>query len=257
MSHRLKILISALSLLSGYSLPLIAKAETTPGAAWIEPKSGMQFAWVPSGCFSMGGDESIDGQPIHKVCVKGFWIGRYEVTQAQFQFVMGNNPSNSKADNKPVESVNLDDVSSFVEELSFTTGTKFRLPSEAEWEYACRAGGAHEKYCGGGGRPDRMAWYESNSGKETHPIGQLAANDWGVYDMSGNVWEITQDCWNDSYIGAPNDGSAWKTGDCGRRVLRGGSWLNIPTFLRAADRVSFDTGNSYLNVGMRLARSAP
>ncbi len=257
MNHRLNVLISALTLFFGFLLPHLTYAEPAPASAWTEPKTGMQFVWIPTGCFSMGGDESVDGQPIHKVCVKGFWIGRYEVTQEQYQQVMGSNPSNSQGPTKPVESVNMDEVSSFVEEMSFSTGTKVRLPSEAEWEYACRAGGAHEKYCAGGGRPDRMAWYESNSGKETHPVGQLAANDWGLYDMSGNVWELMQDCWNDNYTGAPVDGSAWKTGDCGRRVLRGGSWLNIPTFLRAADRVSFDTSNSYLNVGFRVARSQP
>jgi formylglycine-generating enzyme required for sulfatase activity len=231
--------------------------ERAAGTLWTEPKTGMEFVWIPSGCFQMGGDVEKSEQPVHMVCVKGFWMGRHEVTQAQYQQVMGNNPSRFLGANQPVDQVAWDDASNFTEEMSYTTGIKVRLPSEAEWEYACRAGGAHEKYCGGGGRPDRLGWYYDNSEKHTHPVGQLAANDWGLYDMSGNVWEWIQDCYNENYIGAPADGSAWKTGDCGKRMLRGGSWFNYQTNLSATYRNFNYAGNPVNVYGFRVARTLP
>lgn len=233
-----------------------AASEPAAGKVWAEPKTGMEFVWVPSGCFNMGGSEDDEG-PVHKVCVKGFWMGRYEVTQAQYRQVMDKNPSQFLGSDKPVEQVSWDDASNFAEEMGNNTGTKVRLPSEAEWEYACRAGGAHEKYCGPGGRPDRLAWYRDNSGKQTHAVGQLAPNDWGLYDMSGNVWELTQDCEHESYRGAPADGSAWKSGDCGSRVVRGGSWAGISDNLRAAVRSDIDTGIRFYIYGFRVARTLP
>jgi formylglycine-generating enzyme required for sulfatase activity len=188
-------------------------------------------------------------------------MGKYEVTQGQYQQVMGNNPSKFRGNNNPVETVSWSDAKGMAEEMSYSTGTKVNLPSEAQWEYACRAGGAHETYCGGGGRPDRMAWFEGNSGKQTHPVGQLAANDWGLYDMSGNVWELVQDYSSDSYSGAPTDGSARSrpgNGENGSlRVARGGSWNNGPQFLRAANRFDNDPAFRYEHDGFRLARTLP
>jgi len=231
--------------------------ERPAGTVWTEPKTGMEFVWIPTGCFQMGGDADKSEQPVHKVCIKGFWMGRYEVTQAQYQQMMGNNPSRFLGPDKPVEQVAWDDALNFAEEMSYRTGSKVKLPSEAEWEYACRAGGAHERYCGAGGRPDRLAWYGENSEKNTHRVGQLAANDWGLYDMSGNVWEWIQDCHNDNYNGAPADGSAWKSGDCGKRMLRGGSWFNYQTYLRAAFRNFNFAGNPTNITGFRVAITSP
>jgi len=127
-------------------------AEPVAGTPWTEPKTGMQFVWIPTGCFEMGGIEET-AKPIHKVCVKGFWMGRYEVTQAQYKQVMGEYPSSIRASNNPVETIAFEDAGEFAEEMSRRTGTSVRLPSEAEWEYACRAGGSHKKYCGEGENP--------------------------------------------------------------------------------------------------------
>lgn len=242
-----------------------AASEPAAGKVWAEPKTGMEFVWVPSGCFNMGGSSASDKeeqhayeeQPVHKVCVKGFWMGRYEVTQAQYQQAMGNNPSHFLGSNKPVEQVSWNDASNFSDEMKNSTGTQVRLPSEAEWEYACRAGGAHQKYCGSGSRPDRLAWYRDNSGKETHAVGQLGSNDWGLYDMSGNVWEWTQDCYNETYRDAPADGSAWETGECNMRMVRGGSWAGILDNVRAAIRNETATGIKFYIYGFRVAITPP
>ena len=233
------------------------KSEPAAGATWTEPKSGMEFVWIPSGCFQMGGDGDKNEQPVHKVCVKGYYLGKYEVTQAQYQQVMGKNPSHFRGDGNPVEQVSWHEAKSFIEEINYSASVRLRLPSEAEWEYACRAGGEHETYCSGGGRVDRFAWYEGNSGKTTHPVGQLAANAWGLYDMSGNVWEWVEDCYNENYNGAPSGGTAWKVGSCERRVLRGGSWFYDARNTRAANRVDGDPALRNNNYGFRLARTLP
>jgi formylglycine-generating enzyme required for sulfatase activity len=242
-----------------------AASEPAAGKVWAEPKTGMKFVWVPSGCFIMGGSSASDKeeqhafeeQPVHKVCVKGFWMGRYEVTQAQYQQVMNKNPSHFPGSDKPVEQVSWGDALKFAEEMGNSTGTQIRLPSEAEWEYACRAGGAHKMYCGPGVRPDRLAWYIQNSGKQTHAVGQLTPNDWGLYDMSGNVMELTQDCENESYRGAPADGSAWESGNCGSHVTRGGSWTSIPANVRAAVRSDIDSDIPFYIYGFRVVRTLP
>ncbi len=135
------------------------KMEPAAGTVWTELKTGMGFAWIPSGCFQMGSDEGgKDEQPVHKVCLKGFWMGRTEVTQAQYRQIMGNNPSSFSGSSNPVEQVSVEDVKNFIEKMSSSTGIRVRLPTEAQWEYACRAGGIHDKYCGKGGRAERMAW---------------------------------------------------------------------------------------------------
>jgi formylglycine-generating enzyme required for sulfatase activity len=214
----------------------------------------MAFVWVPSGCFQMGGDEGSYEQPIHKVCVKGFWMGKYEVTQAQYQSVAGKNPSQFPGATFPVENVSWGDAAAFSDKMSGSTGNKIRLPSEAEWEYACRAGHAQERYCGGNDSQNRFAWYRGNSNKRTQPVGELAANDWGLHDMSGSVWEWVQDCWHENYRGAPADGSVWQSaGQCSKRVLRGGSWCNDPSYIRAGFRYGNDPDGGECG-GFRVAR---
>ncbi len=226
------------------------------GTLWVEPKTGMEFVWVPTGCFQMGGDRS-DAQPIHRVCVNGFWMGRHEVTQAQYEQIKHFNPSKFIGPNRPVEQISWHFATRYVESMSYITGTRVRLPSEAEWEYACRAGGAHKMYCGSGSDPGRLAWYDANSNGWPHDVGQLAPNDWGLYDMSGNVWEWTQDCYNKNYIGAPADGSAWESGDCSKRIYRGGAWYNNPGNLLAASRNNNDTDSYISNIGFRVVREIP
>ncbi len=203
---------------------------------WVESKSGIAFMWVPAGCFQMGGYDTSFEQPVHKVCVKGFWMGKYEVTQEQYLKVAGSNPGRSSNMQKPVSNVSWDDAAHFAATLSGSTSLDIRLPSEAEWEYACRAGKADGAYCGDSAEYSRLAWHKGNSNRGAQQGGKLEANAWGLYDMSGNLWEWTQDCWHESFAGAPADGSAWTSGACNKRVLRGGSWCNDQTYLNAAFR---------------------
>lgn len=150
-----------------------------------------------------------------------------------------------------MENVSWTDAQDYVRKLSQKTGKDYRLPSEAEWEYACRAGGAHD-YCGGNS-VDSVAWYSSNSSNAPHVVADKQPNSWGLFDMSGNVWEWTQDCWSSNYSGAPGEGSPWLSGNCTYRVLRGGSWYAFPNYLRATTRISSSSRND--NYGFRLARS--
>lgn len=215
---------------------------------------------IRSGSFQMGLDEHGE-RPVHAASVRAFAIGKTEVTQAQWKSVMGSNPSKfAGCDDCPVEQITWYDIQEFIKKLNAKTGRQYRLPSEAEWEYACKAGGSY-KYCGGDD-VNAVAWYgRQNTGSVTHPVAQKQPNAWGLYDMSGNVWEWTQDCSHldpktgeATYRGAPNDGSAWVT-ECDRfnfRVTRGGSIVSGPadaTF-RAGQHPAY--GDS--NVGFRLAR---
>lgn len=230
-----------------------ANAEPSAGTHWKEPRTGMEFVWVPSGCFQMGGTDWSFGSPLHKVCVKGFWMGKYEVTQTEYQQVTGANPSKFIGLQNPVENVSWDDAFHFTEQMTGKFGTKIRLPSEAEWEYACRAGRVQGKYCGSQDNPNLLAWYEANSAHQSRPVGRLEANDWGLYDMSGNVWEWVQDCWHSTFQGAPADGSVWKGGECPTRVVRGGSWCNESSYSRAGFRYGNDPEGGECS-GFRVAR---
>ncbi len=230
--------------------------ELRPGKIFKDCTECPEMVVIPPGSFEMGGTDS-DEKPVHGVTLKSFAMGKTEVTQGQWKAIMGSNPSHfsSCGDTCPVEKVNWSDAKEFISKLNAKTGKQYRLPSEAEWEYACRAGGRDE-YCGSG-NVDSVAWYGSNSGSKTHPAAGKQANAWGLYDMSGNVWEWTEDCWNGSYNGAPTDGSAWTNGDCSKRVARGGSWGDSPAGVRAAYRNGDGTSvrNSY--EGFRLARMLP
>lgn len=230
-----------------------AVLEPAAGSEWTEPKTGMKFVWAPSGCFQMGGNGEAFEKPIHKVCVQGVWVGRYEVTQKQYQQIMGENLSKFQGENNPMDFVSWQDAANFTNKMSSAANTKVRLLSEAEWEYACRAGGAHEAYCGNGA-VDKLGWYSGNSDKTTHPVGQLNANAWGLHDMSGNVFEWTEDCQNNSYKGAPADGSAWVAGNCVMRVGRGGAWNNNPDVLSASHRKFDDAGGPDSTNGFRVVR---
>ena len=182
-------------------------------------------------------------RPRHQVTVAPFYIGKYPVTQAQWQAVMGENPSHFKGADRPVEEVSWNECQKFVQKLNATVEThgraslQFRLPTEAEWEYACRAGS--ETIYSFGDDPAQLgdyAWYNGNSGDETHPVGQKSPNAFGLYDLHGNVWEWCVDIWHENYNGAPTDGSAWERGDADLRVLRGGSWYHDAKILRCAVR---------------------
>ncbi|KOR30647.1 hypothetical protein TI04_04775, partial [Achromatium sp. WMS2] len=154
----------------------------------------------------------------------------------------------------PVINVNWDDAQAYCQWLTQQTGQKYRLPTEAEWEYACRAGGKGE-YCFGDNVAmlKDYAWYSENSGNQTHPVGEKLPNAWGLYDIHGNVWEWCQDRWHDNYHGAPTDGSAWESGDSSRRLLRGGSWSYRDGYCRAAFRSLSGLSYSYNGWGFRVA----
>ncbi|QDV91080.1 Serine/threonine-protein kinase pkn1 [Phycisphaerae bacterium RAS2] len=194
----------------------------------------LDLVLIPAGEFMMGSpddeeDRDSDEGPQHRVRIsKPFYMGKYEVTQAQWQAIMGSNPSRFKGDGTlPVDSVSWEDCQAFCKKLSSRSGKEVRLPSEAEWEYACRAG-TTTRFCFGDSDSSlgSYAWYDENSDNKTHSVGGKRANAWGLHDMHGNVWEWCEDTHHDNYTGAPTDGRAWTTGGKQTsRVLRGGSWV--------------------------------
>jgi formylglycine-generating enzyme required for sulfatase activity len=197
-----------------------------------------QMVRIPSGTFSMGSNKSSDEKPIHSVTLSSFYMSKYEVTQKQWREIMGEDPPElafKGCDQCPVERVSWNDIQEFIKKLNNKTGKNYRLPTEAEWEYAAR-GGQNYKYAGSDNIED-VAWYSSNSDSKTHPVGQKSENGYGLYDMSGNVWEWCEDVWHKNYSGAPTNGSAWTSGgNSARRVLRGGSWSDTSVSCRAASR---------------------
>jgi formylglycine-generating enzyme required for sulfatase activity len=217
-------------------------------------QAGIEFVLVPPGSFMMGSTNgAADEKPVHQVTIsQSFYIGKYEVTQAQWQSVMGSNPSNFKdcGGNCPVEQVSWDDAQNFVNKLNESNdGFRYRLPTEAEWEYACRAGTTGDY----AGTLSEMAWYSENSGSKTHAVGGKQPNAWGLADMHGNVWEWCQDWYHETYYGAPTDGTAWVTGgEQKERVLLGGSWDSPATNLRSALRNGDAPGDRNLHFGFRV-----
>ena len=237
---------------------------STPQPATVYKKplqqetSGPEMVNVSGGCFQMGdnfGDGDSDEKPVHEVCVSDFAISKYEVTQGEYKRIMGSNPSqfSSCGDNCPVENVSWNDAQDFIRKLNSHSGRDYRLPTEAEWEYAARSGGKREKFSGGDD-VDAVAMYSVNSESKTHPVGQKQANGQGIYDMSGNVWEWVQD-WKGGYSSASQQNPQGATSGA-FHVARGGSWFNRAKYLRAAYRTSYlpnDRGNF---LGFRLASPA-
>jgi len=236
----------------------------TVNAADYQNNIGMKFVKISKGCFMMGRDANFeeghdDELPRHKVCIKkDFWLGQYEVTQAEWVAVMGSNPSTFKGRTNPVEQVSWDDIQVFIQRLNKRDKRNhYRLPSESEWEYAARAGTTTSYYFGDDvGDLGAYAWFDGNSGKRTHPVGKKQPNAWGLYDMSGNVWEWVADCYHNNYIGAPVDGSVWNR-SCNHydnHPLRGGSWSYFSIGCRAAGRASYGATSHYSFSGFRLVR---
>ncbi len=217
------------------------------GASYTDPVTGMEFVYVKGGCFQMGdtfrnGDS--DEKPVHEVCVDDFYIGKYEVTQGEWKEVMGNNPSrfDNCGDNCPVEDVSWNDIQKFIKKINRKTDGKYRLLTEAEWEYAARSGGEKEKWAGTSreSKLGEYAWYSSNSGRKTHPVGHKRPNGLGIYDMSGNVCEWVSDWYSPSYyMSSPKHNPKGPNSGPGR-VLRGGSWGSGPGGIRAAVRDWFN-----------------
>lgn len=213
----------------------------------------MRFALIPAGSFDMGSDASFDMQPVHRVTIsRPFEIQTTEVTQAQWRAVMGSDPSHFPGDDRPVESISWQEAQEFIRRLNqLDRGKSYRLPTEAEWEYACRAGSTER----GWADLDDVAWWHRNSDEQTHPVGLKRANAWGLYDMIGNVWEYTAD-WKDSYPKAPvTDPTGPEHGYY--KVSRGGSWFDVGPAANAAFRASPDPTSRGNSQGFRLARAAP
>jgi formylglycine-generating enzyme required for sulfatase activity len=245
------------SVLESTSLP----SEEKPVRTAENIKMDLEMVLVEGGTFMMGctseqGNDCFDREkPAHRVEVGDFHIGRYEVTQAQWKMVMGSNPSYFEGDDLPVASVSWNDVQEFIRLLNEQTGKRYRLPTEAEWEYAARGGNKSKGYkYSGSNYVDDVAWYYGNSGDKAHPVGTKRANELGLHDMSGNVWEWCRD-WLDSYVdsaqvnpGGPSAGSA--------RVMRGGSWGGVAQYARSAirNRIGPDVRDGHF--GFRLAASA-
>ena len=246
-------------------------AETKKAAEQRIAALKPEMVVIPAGSFMMGSKSTFlfgsDGKnpeekPQHLVKVPSFLMGKTEVTQGQWKSVMGSNPSSFSecGETCPVDTVSWNDAQDFIRKLNQITGQNYRLPSEAEWEYAARAGtttawsfGDDELKLG------NFAWYSRNSAGQTRAVGQKMPNAFGLYDMHGNVWEWVEDCWHDTYGGAPLDAYAWKTSCLGdAHVTRGGSWNNyLLAYLRSAHRNREDSDKGSMTLGFRLASDLP
>jgi formylglycine-generating enzyme required for sulfatase activity len=236
---------------------LISNLYAGQEAVVKESPADMKLVFVQGGCFQMGdtfGDWRANGKPVHEVCVKNFYMGKYEVTQGQWKKIMGSNPSgfSSCGDECPVEQVSWNDVQEFISKLNSQSGKKYRLPTEAEWEYAARSGGKKEKWAGTSSEESLVdyAWYKDNSEGKTHAVGQKKPNALGLYDMGGNVWEWCSDWFGTYPSGHVTDPIGSAAGS--KRVLRGGSWLSKPKNVCAAERSRNTPDFRSSNFGFRL-----
>jgi formylglycine-generating enzyme required for sulfatase activity len=241
-------------------------AASEPGAAreFRDCAECPQMVVVPAGVFIMGGKPEPrinfkpepDEVPQRSVAVASYAMGKYEVTQAEWRAVMGENPSDYDDGTGvlPVETVSWNDAQEYVRRLSLRTGRQYRLPTEAEWEYAARAGSTSLFSFGDDvSELGQHAWYGGNSGGHIHPVGLKQANAFGLHDMHGNVWEWVEDCYQPSYVGAPVDGSAMPRSPPCQRNNRGGSWVNSPLNLRSHHRHKMGAGSRGTFVGVRVA----
>lgn len=275
---------------------LVHSSDTTLNRVFIDPATGMEFVHVTGGCFQMGdtfGEGNPDEKPVHEVCIDDFYIGKYEVTQGEYKQIIGKNPSLFKqGDRYPVERVSWYDTQDFIEKLNSRSSQNYRLPTEAEWEYAAREGGKKVRFGTGSdtigsdeANFNALAEYKvsfSRSGtylEETVEVGSYPPNRLGIHDMSGNLWEWCQDWYDEDYYkssprnnpkGPPlgnfrmlREGS-WtssfedvvneQTDDRGFRVIRGGSWAYQPWLLRATNRNYYIAYYRGYNIGFRIVR---
>jgi sulfatase modifying factor 1 len=241
-------------------------------STWTDPITGMKFVLVKGGCYQMGdtfNEGQDDEKPVHEVCVDDFYMGKYEVTQGQWKKVMGSNPSYFKeGDDYPVEQVSWNDVQDFIKKLNRQGSSKFRLPTEAEWEYACREGGKKVRFGTGTNRinADIANFYALEDAKKpysdvgqyrgkTVPAANFKSNALGLHNMSGNVWEWVEDIYNSNAYTRHAKNNPIYTSQGSLCVLRGGSWNDDPVYLRCADRISIPPTDIDRNVGFRLVRN--
>lgn len=256
--HNAALFIIAFLLLIGgatfiYNRDKLAIADQ-PIQTITEPLTEMEFVWVPPGCFQMGSDNvhDSDEKPIHEVCLsKGFWLGKVEVTQGQWQTIMGSNPAEfDKGDNYPVEMISWEDANAFIKKLNAHGANKFDFPTEAQWEYACKSAGLNEVYCGSD-YLENVGWYANNAATGTMPVATKQPNRLGLYDMSGNVAEWVRDWYWKYPSGKVRDPIG--LGAAGQfRVYRGGSWTSKRWFCRTTFRFNDFATRHNSNIGMRL-----
>ncbi|MFC1793565.1 formylglycine-generating enzyme family protein [Planctomycetota bacterium] len=249
--------------LIGYRVRQDNFGKFTPKEKTIDMGNGviMEFVLIPAGKFEMGSpstesDRGNNEGPVHWVIIsRPFYMGKYEVTQEQYYVVAKYKPSRFKQEGRPVENVSWDQADRFCRKLSEMKGGTYRLPTEAEWEYACRAG-SQGIFCFGGGitysQIEQYAWYSKNSDSATHPVGEKKPNSFGLYDMHGNVWEWCGDWYADNYYnhGVMIDPPGPQNGKS--RVLRGGSWLYGARYCRSANRIDLDPYYIRNHVGFRV-----
>lgn len=257
------------------TLPVMTKGEQAPSqpaepeevvpgppkAQTFASAADMEFVPVKGGCFLMGdtfGDGFSDERPVHEVCVGDFSIGKYPVTQGQWKDIMGDNPSmfNKCGERCPAENISWNDTQEFIKKMKQRLGSLYRLPTEAEWEYAARSGGMQQRWAGTNTTTElgEYAWYEEDSGSRTHPVGMLLPNGFGLYDMSGNVWEWVQDWYDGSYYShsPKNDPEGPAAGT--NHVLRGGSFSNGAGYVRVTKRFPEIPDYRLYSYGFRLIR---
>jgi len=246
--YLLHILIISLAFLS---MPVLHSADDT---------SGIELVFVKGGCFDMGDTfgDGRDDEIVHEVCLDDFYIGKYEVTQGEWEEIMEDNPSKDIiGNNYPVEHTTWYEAQEFIKKLNQKTGQNYRLPTEAEWEYAARSGGKKEKYAGTSSESSlgQYAWHADNSGNNPHPVGTKSPNGLGIYDMSGSVWEWCQDIFSaDAYIKHQRNNPIY-TGSGSRRVGRGGCFGHPPSYASTSRRWDCPPVSRHRGLGFRLART--
>ena len=266
LNNRLRSLGKALLLtsiglaLTGYC-SVVSASKTAAKNNILDSFSSMVL--VKGGCYQMGdvfGDGESDEQPVHKVCVQDFYLGDHEVTQGEWKQLMGSNPSGFKecGDNCPVEQVSWDDAQQYIKKLNIASGKNYRLPTEAEWEYAARERGKKLRWAGTNSQAKLIhyAWFEQNSQAKTHPVKTKKPNALGLYDMTGNIIEWLSDYWIREYYQVKSQDNPQGPGQGVGRAARGGSWRSDPSFSRVLNRYSDAQDFRSDNHGFRLAHGA-
>lgn len=247
------------------SFPSVANEATTHNEDWLTRSNQIvgELVEVPGGEFTMGSELAPEREgPIRNVSIMRFSLQATEVTQQQYGYCVEDGHctaprgSSTAAANSPVVNVSYEDVLGYIQWLNEQNIGWFRLPSEAEWEYAARAGST-TKYGWGDEIDCTKAAYACDGRMASAPVRSFAPNDYGLFDMSGNVWEWVADCWNENYLGAPEYGIVWLSGDCTRRVVRGGSWFLYPSFLTVSYRDWRTISDRVNSIGFRLIRELP
>ncbi len=243
----MKIVVSLVATLSLFLFSQIVIAEP-------------EMLFVKGGCFEMGdtfNEGEDDENPVHEICVDDFYIGKYEVTQTEWSEIMSIRSDVNDSDNYPVENVSWEDAHNYIMKLNEKTGKKYRLPTEAEWEYAARSGGKKERWAGTSDESELKdcAWYEDNSDRMAQPVGQKKPNGLGIHDMCGNVWEWVFDNYDGQYYGSGSKNNPNGPLNGFYRVLRGGFWLATPMDVRSAARGRCIPIDWSQNEGFRLVLS--